>query len=208
MNTDFTLVLGGEAGQGVESTGAGFALALARAGLHVFAVPDYRSRIRGGHNFFQVRAKNSEFFCHNEDVHLALALTREAADFHVQQLVPGGALVYDTALKVDKSEWPEGVQDFAMPLMEIVQEAGGSKLMANTAAVGAAAGLTGLDLRFVEGVIEDNFGRKRGDKTAELNLVVARAAHDYARDHFAHRFPFKLHAVDAPQRLLISGNPP
>lgn len=207
MKTDFTLILGGEAGQGVESTGAGFALALARAGLHVFAVADYRSRIRGGHNFFQIRAKDSEFFSHNEEVHLALALSREAADFHVKQLVPGGAIVCDTALKVDKASWPQGVLDFSMPLTEIVQKAGGNKLMLNTAAVGAAAGITGLDLRFVESVIEDNFGNKKGDQVAELNLAVARAAHDYARDHFAHRFSFKLRAVDSPQRLLISGNP-
>lgn len=207
MKNDFTLILGGEAGQGVESTGAGFALALARAGLHVFAVADYRSRIRGGHNFFQIRAKDTEFFSHNEDVHLALALTRDAVDFHVRQLIPGGAIVYDTTLKVDETAWPEGVQDFAMPLTEILEQAGGNKLMLNTAAVGAAAGITGLDLRFVEEVIEENFGGKKGGQVAELNLAVARAARDYARDHFAHRFRFKLHAVDAPRRLLISGNP-
>jgi len=207
MKNDMTFVLGGEAGQGVESTGAGFALALARAGLRVFAVPDYRSRIRGGHNFFQIRAGDYEFFSHDERVHLALALTREAVDFHVRQLVPGGAIVYDPALKVDKSGWPDGVQDFAMPVADLVQQAGGSKLMVNTAMVGIAAGLTGLDLRFVEGVIEDNFGRKRGESLAEANLKVARAAYDYARAHFAERFPFKLEPVDAPKRLLISGNP-
>ncbi len=129
MKNDMTFVLGGEAGQGVESTGAGFALALARAGLHVFAVPDYRSRIRGGHNFFQIRTGDYEFFSHNEQVHLALVLTREAADFHVRQLVQGGAIVYDSALKVDKSAWPDGIQDFAMPIDDLVQQAGGSKLM-------------------------------------------------------------------------------
>ena len=45
---DLSIMIGGDAGQGVESSGAGFALALARAGLHVFALQDYRSRIRGG----------------------------------------------------------------------------------------------------------------------------------------------------------------
>jgi 2-oxoglutarate ferredoxin oxidoreductase subunit alpha len=49
---DLSIMIGGDAGQGVESSGAGFALALARAGLHVFALQDYRSRIRGGHNFY------------------------------------------------------------------------------------------------------------------------------------------------------------
>src|SRR5690606_28894397 len=46
-----SLTIGGDAGQGVESSGALFTQALARGGWHVFGVPDYRSRIRGGHNF-------------------------------------------------------------------------------------------------------------------------------------------------------------
>ena len=33
---DMSIMIGGDAGQGVESSGAGFCLALARAGLHVF----------------------------------------------------------------------------------------------------------------------------------------------------------------------------
>lgn len=206
MKNDFTVILGGEAGQGVESTGAGFALALARAGLRVFGVPDYHSRIRGGHNFFQVRAKDEEIFSHNETVHLVLALTREAVQVHAGQLVSGGGLVYDTALNVDAATIPGHVQDFGMPLRDIVEQAGGSKLMLNTAAVGAAAGLTGLDMGFLETVIQDNFGSKKGGEIAAANLNVARAAHDYARDHFADRFPFKLEAVEAPRRMLLGGN--
>ncbi len=38
--------LGGEAGQGVESGGAGFAKALARGGLHVFGLPDLQCHFR------------------------------------------------------------------------------------------------------------------------------------------------------------------
>jgi 2-oxoglutarate ferredoxin oxidoreductase subunit alpha len=54
-SNDVTVLIGGAAGQGVESGGAGLALAAARAGLHVFAHSDVRSRIRGGDNFNQIR---------------------------------------------------------------------------------------------------------------------------------------------------------
>lgn len=47
--------IGGEAGMGLESSGVGFSQALMRSGLHIFGLPDYHSRIRGGHNFFTVR---------------------------------------------------------------------------------------------------------------------------------------------------------
>lgn len=45
---NITFKIAGEAGQGVESTGVGFAKALARCGLYVFGMQDYMSRIRGG----------------------------------------------------------------------------------------------------------------------------------------------------------------
>ncbi len=44
---EMTIRIGGAAGDGVESSGAGFCQALARGGLHVFGLPDYYSRIRG-----------------------------------------------------------------------------------------------------------------------------------------------------------------
>jgi len=52
---EMTIRIGGAAGDGVESSGAGFCKALARAGLHVFGLPDYYSRVRGGHNFYSIR---------------------------------------------------------------------------------------------------------------------------------------------------------
>ena len=45
---DVSVVIGGDAGLGVESAGAAFALVGSRSGLHVLATPDARSRIRGG----------------------------------------------------------------------------------------------------------------------------------------------------------------
>jgi len=49
ITNQMTVIIGGTAGDGVESSGAGFCKALARGGLHVFGLPDYYSRIRGGH---------------------------------------------------------------------------------------------------------------------------------------------------------------
>ena len=60
MTIDFNIMVGGEAGQGVQSVGAILAKTLACGGLNVFADQDYESRVRGGHNFFRVRAKTDE----------------------------------------------------------------------------------------------------------------------------------------------------
>ena len=75
----FQVRLGGEAGQGVESGGAGFARAVMRAGLHCFGLQDYMSRIRGGHNFYQIRVNEAPLYTFDDTLHLLLAFNRETA---------------------------------------------------------------------------------------------------------------------------------
>ena len=58
MPVDFNFMVGGEAGQGVQSLGFLLAKVFARGGYHIFADQDYESRVRGGHNFFRVRVKD------------------------------------------------------------------------------------------------------------------------------------------------------
>ena len=91
MTSDsLTIRIGGDAGMGLESSGAGFSKALTRGGLYVFGLPDYYSRIRGGHNFFSIRVSRQPLFSHAEPVHLLLALDMETVRRHVDAIVPGG----------------------------------------------------------------------------------------------------------------------
>ena len=60
MTAEINFMIGGEAGQGVQTVGFVLAKTLSRAGLYVFADQDYESRVRGGHNFYRVRACDSE----------------------------------------------------------------------------------------------------------------------------------------------------
>lgn len=203
---DMTFKFAGEAGQGVESTGRGFTTALARAGLHVFGLQDYHSRIRGGHNFYQIRVADHDLYSHDERVHVLLPLTQVAVHEHLREIVPGGGVIYDPALSIDASVLnAQSVQAFPVPLEQIALDEGGSKVMANTAATGAAAGLTGLDLAAISNVIRDNFGRK-GDAVVDGNLRVAAAAYQFATEKYASSFPFQLRAQQAPARMVISGN--
>jgi len=203
---DMTFKFGGEAGQGVESTGRGFAKALVRSGLHLFGLQDYHSRIRGGHNFYQIRVADRDIYSQDERVHLLLALTQVTVDEHLREMIPGGGVIYDPSLPIDQSDLAaRSVQAFSVPLEQIALEQGGNRVMSNTAATGAAAGVCGLGLDAIESVIRDNF-RKKGGPIVESNLRVARAAYQYAQDKYAGAFPFRLQAMAGPPRMLISGN--
>jgi len=206
-NKEMTFKIGGEAGQGVESSGAGFAKALARAGWHVFGMQDYYSRIRGGHNFYQIRASERPVYSHVEPVDLLLALTQETVDHHCDEVVSGGGIICEDCLEVDGEVLDErDVNYFPAPLSDLAQEHGGAEVMRNTAALGVTAGLIGFPLEVMASVIEDNFGKK-GAEAVGGNLRVAEAAYRFARDNYADRFDYELGRIkDAPSRMVINGN--
>ena len=125
-------MLGGEAGQGVQSAGYMLAKALARGGLHIFADQDYESRIRGGHSFFRVRASETEMGAPSEIVNILVALNKESIDLHRKELATKGIVVFDSDKVRDIGN---DSNLFGVPLERLAQESAKNKLMANTAAL-------------------------------------------------------------------------
>jgi 2-oxoglutarate ferredoxin oxidoreductase subunit alpha len=204
---EMTFKIGGEAGQGVESSGAGFAKALARAGWHIFGMQDYYSRIRGGHNFYQIRVSDRPIYSHVEPVDLLLALTQEAVDRHCGEIAAGGGVICEECLEVDCAALDEqDVSYFRVPLTDIAKQQGGSEVMRNTAALGAAAGMIGFPFDVMASVIEDNFGKK-GANVVSSNLSVAETAYQFAQDNYADGFDYQLSRIeDAPPRMVLDGS--
>ena len=139
-----TFRIGGEAGQGVESGGAGFAKALARAGYHVVGTPDYYERIRGGHNSFTIRVSDEPVYAVGESVDVLIAMDSESLVRHVDKLTPQSAIVIDEETRV-----PDGALDAyrgvvaRLPLLKIATDHG-APVMVNTGALAAAAQLAGV----------------------------------------------------------------
>jgi len=202
---NMTIRLGGAAGDGIESNGAGLCQALARGGLHVFGLPDYHSRIRGGHNFYSIRISDRPLYCHEEAVHLLLALTEETIPRHRDKIVKGGAIVYDSSVVQRTGESSTDFVFLPIPLSEMAKEKAGTELARNTVALGVAGGLTGFAPEPIESVIRQNFARK-GQAVVDGNLAASEAGYKEGQKYAAD-FPFKLERrPDAPPRMVLNGN--
>ncbi|MBN1262431.1 MAG: 2-oxoacid:acceptor oxidoreductase subunit alpha [Anaerolineae bacterium] len=204
IENNLTIRIGGEAGMGLESSGAGFGKALVRAGLQVFGLPDFYSRIRGGHNFFTLRVSEKPLYAIENPVHLLLALDMETVRRHIDDMVEGSAVVYDSKDEAPDALRKPGVIFVPVPLTELAREIGGLDVMRNTVALGVATGLLGFDPRYVESVIRDNFAKK-GDAVVESNLGCIHAGAEAAAP-YQEQFVYRLAAIpDAPRRLFING---
>jgi 2-oxoglutarate/2-oxoacid ferredoxin oxidoreductase subunit alpha len=205
-SNDLTVLIGGAAGQGVESGGAGLALAAARAGLHVFANSDVRSRIRGGDNFNQIRLTHRRVYSHSLKANLLVALTSESVAAHASDLAEGAGVILPEGTQLgDLATTRPDLVPMGLPLMKIAKDEG-SRLMLNTAALAAAAAVVGVPLDAILGVISRNFSRK-GAETAQSNVRVAEAAYAIANREYAATFPHRISPPAVAEQLLVmNGN--
>ena len=200
---DINIKMGGEAGQGVESSGAGFVRALAKGGLYIYGLQDYQSRIRGGHNFYQIRASEHPISSFSSNLQMLMAFDNETITEHAHELVEGGAIIFDEGLKFNRADVDEGkVKMIPAPLKKIAKEVAGDDIMANTAALGVLAGITGYEISFMEDVIRRNFKRK-GEAIVNANLEVVRRGYAFGADNHAADYQWKLQPMPNPKQRMV-----
>jgi 2-oxoglutarate ferredoxin oxidoreductase subunit alpha len=174
---DYTIKIGGEAGQGIQTIGDALGRVFARAGFHVFTDQDYESRIRGGHNFYRIRLADRPITAPREEIDIIVALDRESIGQHGAELNKRGQIIYDSETLKEKHDGPEFLD---IPFTKLAMEHGGDRIMANTVATGAVLGMLGMELTLLLDLIEATFKRK-GEHVIAANRNAALAGHDHAR---------------------------
>ncbi|MBU1992150.1 MAG: 2-oxoacid:acceptor oxidoreductase subunit alpha [Patescibacteria group bacterium] len=201
---ELSLLIGGEAGQGVESSGHMLGLNFARAGLNVFAMNEFASQIRGGHNFHKVRVSNEEVHGHLDNVNMILALNKETVDRHVGDLVEGGVVIYDADAGVEEGEYRDDVKFLAVPLKKTALDMGGKEIMQNTTGIGTVFALLDFELEIFEKILEEKFSEK-GERIVKLNKEILKAGYDFAKENFDGEFPVRLNSTDK-EFMFLNGN--
>jgi 2-oxoglutarate ferredoxin oxidoreductase subunit alpha len=198
-SVDFAVGIGGENGQGIASTGDILARIFARRGLSVNAYNAYQSIIRGGHTFLTIRASDGPVRSMGDKHDVLIPLNQDSMDRHLRLLRSGACVVYDSD-KLKPGTAADGVQMCPMPMKQIC---GANKLASNTAALGAALQMIGIEPEPLETVIARQF-KKKGDAVVAENVGIARAGYDYAKQHFK-ALSFRAPKLDKPKAIL-TGN--
>ncbi|MXR19493.1 2-oxoacid:acceptor oxidoreductase subunit alpha [Halobacterium bonnevillei] len=197
--TDDELIwrVAGGSGDGIDSTSQNFAKALMRSGLDVFTHRHYPSRIRGGHTYVEIRAKDGNVTSRGDGYNFLLALgdsfarnPSEHAVYGDEEVKPlsenlddlreGGIIVYDEGLLdvEDVPNFEERVEEnnwhvYPLDLRALAKEHG-REVMRNTAGVGATAALVDMDLEHIEDLMSDAMG----GEILEQNLEVLHDAYE------------------------------
>lgn len=198
---DYSIKIGGEAGQGIQTIGDALGRVFARAGYSVFTSQDYDSRIRGGHNYYQIRLSDKPIFAPKDSQNIIVALDRDSVRLHAQELTPDGRIIYDAAALGVQHEGPAFL-DIAFE--RLAKEHGGDAIMANLVATGAVLGMLGMDPAVLMELINETFGKK-GDVVVQANRIAARAGYDYAKQGCSGCDFSTSPANPATPRMLVGG---
>ena len=201
-NYDFAIGMGGAPGQGIESSGPLLLRICARRGIYAFTYSAYQSLIRGGHTFLTMRLCSEPVANHGDKIDLVIALNQDAMDKHLQNIVPGGAILYNSDNTKPGADVPENVQLCPLSFKELSNNSR-NRIMLNTLLLGATLQMIGAGLEQLENILTIQFQRK-GQAVVDENVGIARAGYDHAAEHFT-PFPTALPIQDKPL-AVATGN--
>jgi 2-oxoglutarate ferredoxin oxidoreductase subunit alpha len=201
---DFVVRLGGEAGEGVVSCGELFAQAASRTQYHVFSYPTYPAEIRGGFSMIQIRIRDWTIYSMGSCVDYLIVFNQNAYDRTVQDLRPGGTIIYDVG-QVQVGADLDAIK-VGIPIDAITARVTGSKLGKNIVALGVLGYVFDIGSDVLDKLIRDRYGSK-GSAIVEKNMNALRAGYDAARETgIARDVHLGTASTEKARYMMLSGN--
>lgn len=97
-STDFTWLIGGPQGSGVDSGANVFSKVCAEMGYRIFGKREFYSNIKGEHSYFAVRVSDEDIHSNVNDVTLMASFDAETIFRHFNEVPKGGGIIYDSDL--------------------------------------------------------------------------------------------------------------
>ncbi|MDT9024001.1 2-oxoacid:acceptor oxidoreductase subunit alpha [Rossellomorea yichunensis] len=204
MKEQLSWKVGGQQGEGIESTGEIFSMALNRLGYFLYGYRHFSSRIKGGHTNNKIRVSTTQVRAIADDLDILVAFDQETIDVNYKELHSDGVIIADAKFKPEKPEDTDASL-YIIPFTQLATELGTS-LMKNMVAVGATCAVLNLDPDVFKEVVEEIFGRK-GETVVEKNMEAIKQGFQTMKDELGSKVgSLQLKEADGNKRMFMIGN--
>ncbi|XVL43768.1 2-oxoacid:acceptor oxidoreductase subunit alpha [Staphylococcus equorum] len=204
MKSQVSWKVGGQQGEGIESTGEIFATAMNRKGYYLYGYRHFSSRIMGGHTNNKIRVSTSPVHAISDDLDILIAFDQETIEVNHHEMRTDSIIIADSKAKPEK---PEGcrAQLIVLPFTATAKELG-TALMKNMVAIGATCAVMKLDISAFETLITNMFTRK-GEKVVEMNIEALNEGYRLMMEQLNDvEGDFVLEETDGTPHLYMIGN--
>lgn len=200
---DLSIVLCGEAGQGIKTVEIALTRILKFAGFNVFATKEYMSRIRGGANSTEIRISSGPIQSYVDRIDLLIPLNRGTAMKQSDRFS-------DETIVIGEKDSIEEVEDLVGPAFEVafedIAKEIGKKIYSNIVAVGVVCGILDVDKEIVRNYLIDRFSEK-SEEVIQGNIDAAEKGFDIGEEfRNSEKISIVLESSDDPKdQILING---
>lgn len=154
---EVSIVLCGEAGQGIQTVESILVKAIKKTGYNVFSTKEYMSRVRGGENSTEIRVSPKRVISYVNRIDVLLALS-EGAVPHLDDRISAETLIIGDEKHL-KSISDSDYDLIRIPLLEMSKQMGGV-IFSNVIAAGVIACILNIPKSVFEEIIQEIFSRK------------------------------------------------
>jgi 2-oxoglutarate ferredoxin oxidoreductase subunit alpha len=196
--SEVSIVIAGEAGQGVQSVEATLVNVIKQSGFNVFATKEYMSRVRGGINSTQIRVAEKRRASYIEKTDIFIPLEKQAIS-RLADRIQKNTLIIGEAGKLGDSRVIN--VDFTKIATEL-----GAAIYQSMAAAGCACGIIGIGKDMAPDYIKKVFAEK-GEAVIKANIDAFAAGYGEGMKIAALKKyrPDLKSAVALEQEILLSG---
>lgn len=180
MLSSLTLVLSGQAGQGLKTIEELLGKAIVER-YHLFSTAEVMSRVRGGNNTVEIRLSNQQVYAYKDTIDVLFLLNNHAYK-RLENRISDHTLIFgEDEFLSDDIKSLIGDKYKTIPINDLTKEAG-SVLYGNTLIFGFISGLLGLDPSHCTNLLQNKF-RKKSQKIIEGNTKAFSLGFDAGSQH-------------------------
>ena len=175
---DISIVLCGEAGQGVQTVERILVHVLKDSSFHVCATKEYMSRIRGGSNSTEIRVGSKRVAAYVHKIDILIPFHAGAVD-HVRKRISDQTMVLADSDSIPEDSCAPACIFESVPFLKIAEEIGG-RIYLNIVAAGVVLGLFRIDPKTLSTFIRQYFARK-GEEIVQKNVAAIQKGYEIGK---------------------------
>lgn len=204
---DFSIQIATVNGSGSQSANNILMRSIFQMGIPVSGKNMFPSNIAGLPTWFTIRANKDGYIARRREIDVMVCMNPETASDDVRGLDPGGVVVFEQLLALDKLRddlvfYPV---PFAKLASEVSQDPRLKKLLANMIYVGVLAHLLDIDRAELEKAVRKQFHSK--PKAVDINIKAIEVGFRHATENLTRRHPYRCQPMNKTQgMIIIDGN--
>ena len=204
MRKDLSIVLCGQAGQGIQTVEYLLTRIFKLSGYNVFATKEYMSRVRGGINSTEIRVSSGPVCAYVNRIDILIPLNKGAVG-HVEKRISPKTIILAEKETIAEDFDQTRHKFIDVPFTKKASEIG-NKIYSNVVAVGTVTGLFGIELQTVSEYVKKFFSSK-ADDVVQKNLAAVKEGFNLGvglADSSKIKFDFNNDA-DIKNQILVNG---